>query len=233
MKTIKPLQSLVAAALAALWYSSTAMTAEVRGGVEFEYNGIFSSDAGAQKQPIAVALLPVNGKQVALTEPQIHHMEISNNRISPSFLSAQRGDRIVFVNTDSVYHQLFSLSHDIPFDVTLEKTESGKPKQASINLDKNGTVHIFCRIHNKSYARVDVLETPYQQMISSGQPFRFSGLDAGRWLLRLASPAAETRVISVDAVTSPPPLKLQLSSHGGGSATHNLAVTPAIENMYQ
>lgn len=208
------------------------VSAEVRGRVDFVYKGIFTSGTDSRKQPIAVALLPVGNRQVPKSKAQIHHMEIAGNRISPSYLTAQRGDRVIFVNTDGVYHQLFSLSKDIPFEVTLEKAEHGRPKQTVLNLEKAGTVHIFCRIHNKSYARLDVLETPYQQMITAGQPFNFSSLESGRWMLRLASPAAETRLIPVDAITSPPPLKLELVSHGGGETLNNLGVSPAIETMY-
>lgn len=210
-----------------------AVSAEVRGSVEFIYNGIFSTGADTRNQPIAVALLPVGSRQLPQSKAAIHQMEISDNRILPSYLTAQTGDRVVFVNTDSVYHQLFSLSQDVPFEITLGKSDSGKPKQASLKLEHAGTVHIFCRIHNKSYARLDVLETPYQQMITAGQPFYFSGLQAGRWMLRLASPAAETRLIPVDAITSPPPLKLELASHGGGATLNKLGMHPAIERMYQ
>lgn len=208
------------------------VSAEVRGSVDFVYNGIFTSGTDTRNQPIAVALLPVGNRQVPKSKARIHHMEIADNRISPSYLTAQRGDRVIFVNTDGVYHQLFSLSKDVPFEVTLEKARQGKPTQAVLNLDHAGTVHIFCRIHNKSYARLDVLDTPYQQMITAGQPFNFSSLETGRWLLRLASPAAETRLIPVDAITSPPPLKLELVSHGGGATLNNLGVSPAIETMY-
>jgi plastocyanin len=217
--------------MAACW-SKSAMPAEIRGSVDFIYNGIFTHGAATGNQPIAVAVLPVGGKQKLRSKKQVHQVEITDNRILPSFLTAQRGDKIIFVNMDPVYHQLFSLSNDIPFEVTLEKTETGKPKQASLSLDKTGTVHIFCRIHNKSYARVDVLETPYQQMITSGQPFHFKSLKAGRWMLRLASPVAETRLIPVNAVTAPPPLKLELASHSGTSL-NNLGVRPAIDRMYQ
>ena len=70
-------------------------------------------------------------------------------------------------------------------------------------------------------------------MITAGQPFNFSQLEAGRWLLRLASPAAETRLIPVDAFTTPPPLKLEIVSHGGGATLNNLGARPATERMYQ
>ncbi len=232
MWQINSMTKVLIAILLALMWSKLAVSAEVRGSVEFVYNGIFSTGADTREQPIAVALLPVEGKPLQQSTAQIHHMKISGNRILPSFLTAQRGDKIIFVNTDSVYHQLFSLSKDVPFEVTLEKSISGKPKQAAIELDHAGTVHIFCRIHNKSYARLDVLETPYQQMISAGQPFNFTGLEPGRWMLRIASPTAETRLIPVDAITAPPPLKLKLVSHGGGSTLNKLGVRPAIESMY-
>lgn len=233
MWTINATVKLLMVILIAVAGPELAVSAEVRGSVEFVYNGIFNTGADTRNQPVAVALLPVGNRQIPQSKAAIHHMEIADNRIQPSFLTAQRGDRVIFVNTDTVYHQLFSLSKDVPFDVTLGKADSGKPKQASLELEHAGTVHIFCRIHNKSYARLDVLETPYQQMITAGQPFYFSKLQAGRWMLRLASPVAETRLIPVDAISSPPPLRLELASHGGGATLKKLGMRPAIEGMYQ
>lgn len=219
--------------LGALLRPDAGMAAEVTGSVEFVYNGIFSTDAAANQRPISVALLPMETAAGERGPARNHVMEISNNRIAPSFMTVQRGDEISFVNKDAVYHQLFSLSHELPFEVMLEKSTREKKVRSVVKLDKLGTAHVFCRIHNKSYARVDVLDTPMQQIVKPGQPFRFTGLKAGKWMLRLASPASETRLIPVDAVTSPPPLRLQLSSHGGGSVNGKLNTALPVESMYR
>ena len=207
--------------------------AEVRGSVTMSYEGMFKVDGSFLERPIAVALLEMDGRKTVLRDSKVHRVEISGNRIEPSFMTVQRGDTIKFINRDGVYHQLFSVSSDSPFDVTLAKSAYSGLQTALVTLDKPGTTHIFCRIHNKSYARVDVLDTPYQQLVKPGEEFRFTNLRAGRWMLRLASPAAETRMIAVDAVTSPPPLDLQLSSRGGGSGSAELSLGSSIETMYQ
>ena len=207
--------------------------AEIRGRVSFSYEGMFKVDGRLQERPIAVALLEMDGRQTVLRDSREHQVEISGNRIEPSFMTIQRGDTIKFVNRDGVYHQLFSVSSESPFDVTLAKSGHSGLQTASVTLNKAGTSHIFCRIHNKSYARIDVLDTPYQQIVKAGEEFHFSNLRAGRWMLRLASPAAETRMVAVDAVTSPPSLNLQLSSRGGGSGSVELSLGASIDSMYQ
>ncbi len=219
---------LVAAVLAA----APGQSAEIGGRVSVRYAGLFQPDASMSDVPVSVALLPVRDRKVGLRSPQVVQIEVIGNRIVPPFLTLQTGDAVEFVNRDNVFHELFSVSPERPFDIVLAKVDATKPVTQKVLFDKPGSMHVFCRIHNKSYARIDVLDTPYQKMVQAGEAFRFADIPTGRWTLRLASPGAETRLIDVDALTSPPSLTLELRSMIGGSGAGPLSGEAAVERLF-
>ena len=211
---------------------SRVRAAEVRGTVTLEYQGMFSAKTNAQPQPVSVALLPAQGQHVVTRRPRLHRIEVIGNRMSPAFFTIKKGDSVQFVNRDEVYHEIFFLSPGKPWSTRLDRAGTRHALSPGLVMDKPGTTHFFCRIHSKSYARVDVVDTPYLETVQSGQPFHFVGLAGGRWTLRLAAPAAETRRVKVRAITSPPPLALQLVSHGGGQGSGQLNAQTGVEQLY-
>lgn len=206
----------------------TASAAEVRGTVSIDYRGLFQHSGALQTHPVSVALLPAAGQHAVPRGVRRQRIEIVANRMRPAFLTVQKGDYIEFMNRDNVYHELFSLSPGEPATARLGKADSGNQAGTALRLDQTGTTHFFCRIHNKSYARIDVVETPYIQMIEPGGRFRFVGLAPGHWRLRLAAPAAETEWVDVSAVTTPPALHLTLMLRGGGQGS-SPGLRPAMD----
>ena len=162
----------------------------------------------------------------------VEWVEVVENRMRPAFMTVQKGDRIKFINRDDVFHELFSLSPGEPVSLRLGKV-SDQSSQQSLVLKQPGTTHFFCRIHSKSYARIEVVDTPYLQMVQPGHQFQFVGLAPGEWKLRLASAAGKTRWIPVTAMTSPVPLKLTVLSRGGGSGAGKLGSRTDIAELYQ
>ncbi len=210
----------------------TVECAEIRGMVVVEYQGMFDPDSSMQTYPVSVALLPAKGQRLVHRSPRVARVEIIENRMRPAFMTVQKGDRIEFINRDDVFHELFSLSPGGPVSLQLGK-ESDKSSRQSLVLKQPGTTHFFCRIHSKSYARIEVVDTPYLQMVQPGHQFRFAGLAPGEWKLRLASAAGEIRWIPVTAMTSPVPLKLTIASRGGGNGAGKLRPQPGIAELYR
>lgn len=227
-----PVQSLVALT-GSLLCLSVSLAAEVSGTVTVDYQGLFKADTSSQSYPVSVALFPAQAQNVPPRRAQTLKIDILENRMRPAFLTIHKGDRVTFVNHDAVFHQLFSLSVSQPLSVRLGKASDKDNATVTVQPDQPGTTHVFCRIHNKSYARIDVLETPYLQMIQPGQQFHFSGLAAGRWKLRLASPGAETQWVDVMALTAPPGQQFTLVSRGGGSGAASLSGHAGVETLYQ
>ncbi|HHJ16997.1 MAG TPA: hypothetical protein ENJ80_09900 [Gammaproteobacteria bacterium] len=229
--TAKPKIRILVALVALLACLQPLAAAEVKGTVTVDYRGLFSADSGAQSYPVSVALEPAAGQKTIRRAARRQVIEIIDNRMRPAFITVQKGDHIRFINRDSVFHEVFSLSPGEPVSVRLGKTKEHNASTELV-LDQVGTTHFFCRIHNKSYARVDVVDTSYLQMIQPGQVFHFVGLSPGKWTLRLASPAGETRRVPVTAMTSPPPLQLTIASRDGGFADSRLKPQAGIEQLY-
>ena len=229
---MSPLQWLLVVAACSVMLSS-AQAAEVRGTVSVEYQGLFKVDTSVQSYAVSVALFPGDGQPVKLRAPRVEKIEIAENRMRPAFLTIQTGDQVKFVNHDPVFHQLFSLSPSKPLSAQLAKAGGPGVTTATAQFDQPGTTHVFCRIHNKSYARIDTVETPHLQTLQPGEQFHFPGLGPGRWRLRLASPGAETQWVDVTALTAPPARRFSLVSRGGGTGSARLAGQTAVENLYQ
>lgn len=230
--TAKPKIRILAALLLLLACQQPVVAAEVKGTVTVDYRGLFTADSGVQSYPISVALEPAEGQKMMRRAARRQSIEIIDNRMHPAFITVQKGDHIRFINRDSVFHEVFSLSPGEPVSVHLGKN-SGNNDTTTLVLDQAGTTHFFCRIHNKSYARVDVVDTSFLQMIQPGQVFHFVGLVSGKWTLRLASPAGETRWVPVTAITSPPPLRLTIASRDGGYASSRLKPQASVAQLYQ
>jgi plastocyanin len=216
----RPTDKLITSVLALLVLSpGLLVAAEVRGTVSVNFQGLFQQGETTRAYPVSVVLLPAEGQHTVRRPQKRRTIEVVGNRMQPAFVTVQRGDSVEFVNRDDVFHELYSLSPGKPVKARLGKAGDYGHDRTVFKLDETGTTHFFCRIHNKSYARIDVVDTPYIRMVESGDSFAFTGLAPGRWRLRLTAPAAETEWVEVSAVTAPPPLQLTLHSHGGGSGT--------------
>jgi len=225
---------LVVGALAVLGlYSGALLAAEVRGTVNVDYQGLFQQGEAAMQHPVSVALVPAAGQRPRPRVADRRTIEIIGNRMQPAFMTIQQGDSVEFINRDDVYHELFSLSSGKPVKARLGKAGQHGDARATFRLDQPGTIHFFCRIHNKSYARIDVVETPYIQMVEPGGEFAFTGLQPGHWRLRLAGPAAETEWFEVSAVTLPPPLHLTLVSRGGKAGRSDPGDFDSVDLLYR
>ncbi len=207
--------------------------AEVRGRVEIDHTGLFGVDASVRQFPVSVALIPAAGQRVRRGRAKTHRIEIRDNRLWPAFMTVRKGDSVVFVNRDPVFHEIFSLSTGKALEARLDKAGASSQSSHRFRLKQPGVTHFFCRIHNKSYARIDVVDTPYVRMVEPGKPFEFTGIAPGTWTLRLASPAAETRRVRVTALTSPPLITLHLMSRGGGNGPRDTLQQSSVEGLFE
>ncbi|WJW75588.1 hypothetical protein QVG61_00410 [Thiohalobacter sp. IOR34] len=207
-----------------------AAAAEIRGQVALRHLGVLQGEAEVDgRRLISVALLPRSA--AATGRPRTHVIRVRDGHFEPLYLAIRRGDRVRFVNQAGVYHELFSLSAAEPVHMRLGKSGAGANSERDFAM--TGSWHLFCRIHSRSYARIDVLDAVRIQMIPAGGHFEFEGLEAGRWQLRVAGPGVETQHVEAVAMTSPPPLKLTLAVHGAPGAGQGLAAAPiAIEQLF-
>ncbi|MFN2308987.1 MAG: hypothetical protein ABR553_04530 [Gammaproteobacteria bacterium] len=201
-------------ALALALASLTTAAAEFRGRVSVQQAGLSGAHGeGLVAFPVSVALYPAEGQDIVFGAPREHEMTVSGNRIEPLYLAVKRGDRVHFRNRDGSYHELFSQARQ---ETVLRLDRAGPDSAIGQTLSEVGDLHWFCRIHAKSYARIDVLDTPLVRMLRAGDSFEFRDLAPGKWRLRVAAPGAETRFLEVTAMTAPPPLDIELAVKGFG-----------------
>jgi plastocyanin len=209
--------------------------AEVVGEVQLRQSGLFQTPASPVPAPIGVSLQPLDGQPLpARRAGQTHRLLVRDSTLQPAFLTIQAGDSLHFINQDEVYHELFALSPSQPIELSLDKQSAGAGAQAEVRLASEGVWHLFCRIHSSSYARVDVVATPLIRMVDPGETFRFEGLVAGQWQLRVASPGAETLLLKTVAMTAPPALRIELPAKAGGagSGKQDLSDQGRIEALF-
>lgn len=190
--------------------------AEIRGTVQAIGSGLFKHSPGARLEGgISVAALPLQGQALPPAVTATRRVVIDHRRFDPVFLTLPRGDRVRFINRDDVYHEPFSLSQTMPFDFTLAKAGAAAGQaEHVVQFLKTGIWHIFCHIHHRMYTRIDVVDTPYIQLLGDGGSFDFKGLAPGRWRLRIAAPGSKVMEVDTEAITEPPPLHLRLPVSG-------------------
>jgi len=212
--------------------SSGLTAAEIRGTVNVQQTGLFSARSdGLKNFLVSVALYPAEGQTVPRRAP-VRHSIVLSSQIQPMYLAIPRGDRLNFENHNKVYHELFTHSHSQPLVVQMDREGLGSEK--SVTLNDVADLHWFCRIHAKSYLRIDVVDTPLVRMVQAGESFEFRDLPTGKWRLRIAAPGAETKTLVTEAVTAPPPLQVQMTVKGFGQGGVGVASPQAasIEQLF-
>ncbi len=207
---------LVTVLLALTSYCSVAIAAaaEIRGVVSIKNTGLFHAEGDTGPVRISVTALPLDAQTLPETPEQVHVMVLEDKQLQPAFMTIQKGDYIEFVNKDPVYHELFSLSKGAPVAMQLGKAGTHGMRRA-VQFAESAEWRLFCRIHSKMYARVDVIDSPYIRMMDEGGDFAFDGLDAGEWQIRVAAPGAVTSSANVMAMIAPPPVQIDLYTLGG------------------
>lgn len=103
-----------------------------------------------------------------------------DRRFEPRVLPVLRGTTVDFPNDDTVFHNVFSLSKDRPFD--LGAYEQGCCE--SVDFPRSGLVLIHCNIHPQMVANIVVLENPYFTLTDEAGLFVLPEVPDGTYSLR-------------------------------------------------
>jgi len=110
-------------------------------------------------------------------EPGRAVMDQRNETFLPRLLAVQTGTTVDFPNSDSTYHNVFSLSRARRFD--LGRYAAGKTK--SVRFDRPGVVRVFCDIHSHMSAFVVVFNHPYFRVTDADGRFRIDNVPPGTY----------------------------------------------------
>ena len=177
--------------------------AEVRGVVAFQ--------PGPPESPatLSISLEPAAGQSVPRAGAERHRLAVIGGVLQPSHLAVHRGDRIKFINHDPMRHSLRVVGGGA--DARLALGRAGEPEAAAeLGLEQESTVHVFCTLHRHLYGRVEVLEDGHVQVLQAPGEFRFTGIAAGTWRLRVGSVSGILHEREVLAFTAPPAIALSI-----------------------
>lgn len=117
-----------------------------------------------------------------------------NETFVPHLLPVQVGTRVDFPNSDSIYHNVFSLSKTKKFDL------GRYPKGASrsVVFDEVGVVRVFCEIHSHMSAFIVVLPHSYFDTTNENGTYRIDDIPPGRYRVVAWSDPLEAVVREVE-----------------------------------
>ncbi|HKE96867.1 MAG TPA: methylamine utilization protein [Povalibacter sp.] len=116
-------------------------------------------------------------------------MDQMNRQFAPYVVAVHTGASVLFTNSDSVAHQVYSFSPTRQFELGLYR---GRPR-SPIVFDKPGVVVLGCNIHDNMIGYVYVTDAPWFGTTGSDGNLQLSGLPAGDYVLEIWSPRQSAR----------------------------------------
>jgi plastocyanin len=118
------------------------------------------------------------------TEPIILNQK--DLEFTPSILAVRKSEKVRILNSDPVYHNVFSLSQVKRFDAGRRPTG----EYMDISFDREGVVDVFCDIHSNMHAVIYVVSPQTQSFtsLSGSGDFKIEGLPSGSYTLNVYSP---------------------------------------------
>lgn len=98
----------------------------------------------------------------------------------PHVLPVTVGSTVQFLNSDKVYHSVFSIDAPNNFDLGM----FGPGASRSVTLSKPGLVKVRCNVHPDMLALIMVLENNYFTTPDERGNYQISGIPPGRYKLR-------------------------------------------------
>jgi hypothetical protein len=122
-------------------------------------------------------------------------MDQRNEQFVPRLLAITAGTVVDFPNSDTKFHNVFSLSKTHPFD--LGRYPPGK--SGAERFDRPGLVRVFCDIHSHMSAYILVFSHPYFAMTDAGGRYAIGGVPPGSYTLIVWSElgTAEPRRVTI------------------------------------
>ncbi len=114
--------------------------------------------------------------------PPFAHPALSQRerRFTPHVLPVLKGTTVDFPNDDRIFHNVFSLSKNQPFD--LDVYPPGESR--SLTLQQLGWIKIYCHIHAQMTSHILVLDNPFFALTDERGHFAIPELADGQYLLR-------------------------------------------------
>lgn len=124
-----------------------------------------------------ITLRPIDREFPAPRARRPYTVRQEGKSFRPHVLVVPVGATVEFPNMDTVFHNVFSLAREAPFDLGLYKSgESGR-----YTFERPGVVQILCNIHTSMTAWVFVTDTPYYAVAGADGRFRIKDVAPGKY----------------------------------------------------
>jgi plastocyanin len=152
--------------------------------------------------PLQLQFVAVDGKGIAATvvtlrstdssrpvaKPTAAVMDQVDRQFVPHVLVIPVGSQVVFPNSDSVSHQVYSFSPANKFQLPLYR---GKP-YPPVPFNHEGVVTLGCNIHDQMRAYVYVVEAQYYGRTDADGKFSVADVEPGEYTVDIWHPLSRT-----------------------------------------
>jgi plastocyanin len=140
-------------------------------------------------QPVTDAVVTAvpatpDGAGVAPRAPGTKTIDQKNLTFLPYVQIFRPEDSVVFRNSDTTRHHVYSFSSVRAFEFVLAPGETSAPQR----LDQSGVVAVGCNIHDSMVAYLYVSSAPWAQLSDAQGHAKLRDLPAGRYEIRVWQP---------------------------------------------
>jgi plastocyanin len=180
------------ASLAVLSLLATpAMAGTLRGRVEVVEKG------GRRADDVTDAVVWVEGPKLR-PQPSTATIVMKGKSFAPRVVVVPVGGTVEFPNQDPVFHNVFSVSGENAFDLSLYK----RPKSGAQPFRHPGLVRVYCNIHPQMSAFILVRDNPFWTRPDKNGSFAIADVPAGTWVVKAwherSGETAETVIVPAD-----------------------------------
>lgn len=122
----------------------------------------------------------VKARGRASTRPNTATMTMRGKAFTPRVVAVPVGGTVEFPNDDPLFHNVFSVSGDNRFDLSLYK----RPRKGLQTFEHPGVVKVYCNIHPQMAGVVMVADSPYFAKAEPDGSFRIEDVPAGKYTVK-------------------------------------------------
>ena len=134
-------------------------------------------------------------------------MKQIDQQFMPHVLAIQKGTNVLFPETDTVRHHVYSFSAAKTFELRIYKADV----QRQITFDKPGVVELGCNIHDWMLGYIYVSNSAWFVQTNSLGEAHFTDIPKGQYTYRVWHPRLDKRDILAQRSVSTDPTEITLS----------------------
>jgi plastocyanin len=116
----------------------------------------------------------------ASSRPNTATMTMKGKAFTPRVVAVPVGGTVEFPNDDPIFHNVFSVSGENRFDLSLYK----RPRKGLQAFAHPGVVKVYCNIHPQMAGVVMVADSPYFAKAAPDGSFAIEDVPAGKYMVK-------------------------------------------------